>query len=29
LKVRLRELVCDNYIEQNEKARSTWYRLKA
>jgi len=29
LKVRLRELVRDNYIEQNGKARSTWYRLKA
>ena len=29
LKVRLRELVHDNYIEQNGKARSTWYRLKA
>jgi len=29
LKVRLRELVRDNYIEQNGRARSTWYRLKA
>ena len=29
LKVRLCELVSDNYIEQNGKARSTWYRLKA
>ncbi len=29
LKVRLRELVRDNLIEQNGKARSTWYRLKA
>lgn len=29
LKVRLRELVRDNYIEQNGKARSTRYRLKA
>ena len=29
LKVRLRELVRDNFIEQSGKARSTWYRLKA
>ncbi len=29
LKVRLRELVRDNFLEQNGKARSTWYRLKA
>lgn len=29
LKVRLRELVRDNFIEQNGKARSTRYRLKA
>lgn len=29
LKVRLRELVQDNFIEQNGKARSTWYILKA
>lgn len=29
LKVRLRELVRDNFIEHNGKARSTWYRLKA
>ena len=29
LKVRLRELVRDNYVEQNGKARSTHYRLKA
>ncbi len=29
LKVRLRELVRDNFIEQNGKARSTWYQLKA
>ncbi len=28
LKVRLRELVRDNFLEQNGKARSTWYRLK-
>lgn len=29
LKVRLRELVRDNFIEQRGKARSTWYSLKA
>jgi Fic family protein len=29
LKVRLRELVRDNFIEQHGKARSTWYNLKA
>jgi len=29
LKVRLRELVRDNFIEQQGKARSTWYVLKA
>lgn len=29
LKVRLRELVRDNFIEQHGKARSTWYVLKA
>lgn len=29
LKVRLRELVRDNFIEQYGKARSTWYSLKA
>ncbi len=29
LKVRLRELVQDNFIEQHGKARSTWYVLKA
>jgi Fic family protein len=29
LKVRLRELVRDNFIEQCGKARSTWYSLKA
>lgn len=29
LKVRLRELVGDDFIEQNGKARATWYRLKA
>jgi Fic family protein len=29
LKVRLRELARDNFIEQNGKARSTWYRLKS
>jgi Fic family protein len=28
LKVRLRDLVRDNFIEQNGKARSTWYSLK-
>lgn len=28
LKVRLRELVRDNFIEQHGKARSTWYVLK-
>ena len=29
LKVRLRVLVRDNFIEQRGKARSTWYSLKA
>lgn len=29
LKVRLRELARDNFIEQNGQARSTFYRLKA
>ena len=29
LKVRLRKLVRDNFIEQHGKARSTWYILKA
>ncbi|MGC2237147.1 MAG: Fic family protein [Pyrinomonadaceae bacterium] len=28
LKVRLRELVRDNLIEQNGQARATWYRIK-
>lgn len=29
LKVRLRELVRDNFLEQNGSGRSTWYSLKA